>query len=157
VITVDSLNQQLPIAIVAFKVEMGTAGDPIMEDIAHHATQSLEKEILDKFRLPCLLLAISGPVIVIFCGAWTGEVFHYDYLASIVTHPSCHQGFFNQQARFWWNIKEGLKDLAAEVQTIDPTLQHGYPYPCSFKEGLTDVTFKYTSQIEKKHRVFKAT
>jgi len=155
-IYVKALGHQIPISIIEFKVEMGVAGDPIMEDIAYHATHSLNKVILEKMRVPCLLITISGPVVVIYCGAWTGEVFHYDYLASIVTHPSCHEGYFTAQALFWRNIKDGLRDVAEEVKVINDKLQLGFPYLRTFKEGQVTVNFKYRTQVDQKDRVFTA-
>ena len=156
-IYVKSLENQLPIAIIEFKVEMGVNGDPIMEDIAYHATHSLHKRILEKSRVPCLLITISGPVVVIFCGAWTGEVFHYDYLTSIVTHPSCYSPYIISQALFWRNIKDGLQGVANEVRAANPKLQPGFPYPHTFEEeNGKSVGFRYREQVENKDRVFMA-
>jgi len=155
-IYVKSLENQLPIAIIEFKVEMGVNGDPIMEDIAYHATHSLHKRILEKSRVPCLLITISGPVVVIFCGAWTGEVFHYDYLTSIVTHPSCYSPYIISQALFWRNIKDGLQGVADEVKVTNPKLQPGFPYPHTFEENGNPVNFRYREQVEGKDRVFMA-
>ena len=68
-IKIPSLSHQIPIVIFEFKGEMGVAGDPIMEAIAYHATHSLNKAILEKTRVPCLLITLSGPVVVVYCGA----------------------------------------------------------------------------------------
>ena len=154
-IHVNTLERQIPIAIIEFKVEMGVAGDPIMESIAYHVTHAVDEVILENTRVPCLLITISGPVVVIYCGAWTGAVFHYDYLASIVTHPSCYKSYFVSQALFWRNIKDGLKDLAKEVKANEKR-QLGFPYPRSFKEGDNTVNFKYRTQVDEKDCVFMA-
>jgi hypothetical protein len=142
---------------IEFKNELGQSGDPVMELVCYTIKFATEDASwLKTSTLPTILIAVSGPHVVVICAAWTGKCFQFDYLDSITLFKTCHMPEMERQAKFWKQLKLDLEKLASAPAKLR---QAGFPYRCEFKDAETNekVTLKYTEEIKNHPGVFEAT
>jgi len=73
---------------------------PVQELFAYATRFGASVDFLKNSTLPTILIAMSGPHVIVLCFAWTGEYFQLDYLSSISLFPSLSHLVMQEQARF---------------------------------------------------------
>lgn len=139
------------------KNELGQSGDPVMEVIAYHAKYAARKVDALAFSHPSILVTISGPHVIVYCGAWTDRCFQYDHLDSISLLVTADPLTKMRQAKFWKLIKAHVQYLAD--QPVEKQNQLGYPHinQCaSVTQGEAPIAFVYTGTLGTKDGVFLA-